>query len=581
MRIFAFEKVIVAALLLSLAAMPLWAAAAGEEQPAAAAAAPGEPQYGGTLTVVTFKAHDETVRWDATLGKYQTNTFQSPFAESLLAGDVDTHGPRGSNEYLFNSIEFVPLQFARGQLAESWEITSDPPGIIFHIRPGVMWTGNEHIGMQPREFVAADAVHHLDRFRTSTHAADYYYLENVYADGDHKFVVEFNQGYSFWPFDLGYGTFAHHVAPETFEAPGGIQDWRNQVGTGPYILTDYVDGSTVAFERNPNYWDTTTIDGKEYQLPFTDEFVLPLIADESTRLAALRTGRIDWDTNLSVVSEATLDRTSPELLKYRHPRSSIFQVGFNSVREPFNDINVRRAMHFGTDQHTVAENFFQEYDLHAHPLREDAAGLFVPFEELPESSRELYTYDPERAKQMLADAGYPDGFRTVINTADILDWPTLAAAVKDQWSRIGVEAEVIVHDGAAIWPMLNPADEAARYQGALVFGNGNTMIPFHLAKCAGEHSYAVTGLDDPEYSALFAAAMAEMDYDKMSAMGRELFTMCIASATIIPLGDGHDITYVWPWVKNYFGEIETGFVSVGPIGARIWLDQALKQEMGY
>ena len=49
------------------------------------------------------------------------------------------------------------------------------------------------------------------------------------------------------------------------------------------------------------------------------------------------------------------------------------------------------------------------------------------------------------------------------------------------------------------------------------------MIPFHLAKCAGEHSYAVTGYDSPEYSELFAAAMAEMDYDKMSAMGRELF----------------------------------------------------------
>ena len=182
---------------------------------------------------------------------------------------------------------------------------------------------------------------------------------------------------------------------------------------------------------------------------------------------------------------------------------------------------------------------------------------------------------------MLADAGYPDGFKTILNTADILGWPTLAAAVKDQWSKIGIEAEVIVHDGPAIWPMLNPADEADRYKGALVFGNGNTMIPYHLAKCAGEHPYAVTGLDDPEYSELFARAAAEMDYDKMAAMGRELFTMCIATATIMPLGDGHDITYVWPWVKNYFGELETGFVSVGPIGARIWLDQALKKEMGY
>ena len=94
MKVFAFEKVLVAALLLSLAAIPLWAAAAGEEQTAVAAAAPGEPQYGGTLTVVTFKTHDESVRWDATLGKYVTNTFQSPFSESLLVGDVDTHGPR-------------------------------------------------------------------------------------------------------------------------------------------------------------------------------------------------------------------------------------------------------------------------------------------------------------------------------------------------------------------------------------------------------------------------------------------------------------------------------------------------------
>ena len=62
----------------------------------------------------------------------------------------------------------------------------------------------------------------------------------------------------------------------------------------------------------------------------------------------------------------------------------------------------------------------------------------------------------------LADAGYPDGFKTILNTADILGWPTLAAAVKDQWSKIGVEAEVVVHEGAALWPMLNPADEADR-----------------------------------------------------------------------------------------------------------------------
>ena len=552
-----------------------------DDTPTAAAAATGEPQYGGTLTAAQFKVIRESVTWDAALDIYTANIFQSPYAESLLAGDIETYGPRGSDEYAFDSIEFFPLQYARGQLAERWEVTTDPPGIIFHIRPGIMWTGNEHIGMEPREFVATDALHHLERFWKGQYASTYYFIEDLSTNGKYEFVVEFNQGYSFWPFDLGYGTFAHHVAPEAFEARGGVAEWKNQVGTGPYILTDYVAGSTTKYERNPNYWDTTTIDGTEYQLPFTDKFVFPLIADESTKLAALRTGKLDWDMNVNVVSEGTLDRTNPDMMKYRHPRASIFQVGFNAQRPPFDDINVRRAMHIGTDQHAVAKAFYIEYDLHAHPMREDAAGIWVPLDELSESSQELYYYDPDKAKRMLADAGYPDGFKTTINTTDILSWPTLAAAVKDQWSRIGIEADIIVHDGAAIWPKLNPENPDDRYDGTLVFGNGNTMIPFHLAKGVGGHVYSATGYDDPKYNELFYQAMAEMDYDKMTAMSRELFEMIIETAIIMPLGDGHDITYAWPWVRNYFGEIDTGFVSIGPIAARIWIDQAMKREMGY
>ena len=70
--------------------------------------------------------------------------------------------------------------------------------------------------------------------------------------------------------------------------------WDSAVGTGPFILSKYVEGAYVMYDRNPDYWLTTTIDGKEYELPFIDTVIYPIIPDESTQIAALRTAQLDW-----------------------------------------------------------------------------------------------------------------------------------------------------------------------------------------------------------------------------------------------------------------------------------------------
>ena len=67
------------------------------------------------------------------------------------------------------------------------------------------------------------------------------------------------------------GASAVAIPPEVANAPnGGAANWQNAVGTGPFILSDFVDGSSVTYKRNPNYWGTTTINGQSYKLPFID-----------------------------------------------------------------------------------------------------------------------------------------------------------------------------------------------------------------------------------------------------------------------------------------------------------------------
>jgi peptide/nickel transport system substrate-binding protein len=107
-----------------------------------------------------------------------------------------------------------------------------------------------------------------------------------------------------------FGIF--HYPPETVAKYGDMKDWQNAVGTGPFMLTDYVSGSSITFARNPDYWMKDPLHPQN-QLPYVDGVKLLIIPDTSTALSALRTGKLDvmeavvWDDTVS------LKKTSPDL----------------------------------------------------------------------------------------------------------------------------------------------------------------------------------------------------------------------------------------------------------------------------
>jgi peptide/nickel transport system substrate-binding protein len=96
-------------------------------------------------------------------------------------------------------------------------------------------------------------------------------------------------------------------------ADAGATNWKNVNGTGPFMLSDFVQGSSNTYSKNPIYWDKEKIGGEEYKLPFLDKVVYRTIKDEATYLTALRTAKLDLLENIRWSAADDLKKTTPQL----------------------------------------------------------------------------------------------------------------------------------------------------------------------------------------------------------------------------------------------------------------------------
>ncbi|GAI97046.1 unnamed protein product, partial [marine sediment metagenome] len=268
--------------------------------------------------------------------------------------------------------------------------------IVFHLRPGVYFNADHVDFMESREVIADDAAYCLTRWMNSARCvARVPYVsepKTAYAEGRYKVVIEtdyFDYGWYFW---VASSMGAAVLPPEVVEA--GAADWKNQVATGPFIIGDVVKGSQVTYKRNPIYWDTTTIDGEEYPLPFVDKLVIPVIADEATLVSAVRTGKLDAGASVPVKYGDTLAKTCPELVLHSYT-PIVSDAVFFQCREGFllQDKNLRRALTIGTDRDAIVKGALDGIGLIHSWIDGPGSTLYTPIEEMPESVQELYQYD--------------------------------------------------------------------------------------------------------------------------------------------------------------------------------------------
>ncbi|MDE0227486.1 MAG: ABC transporter substrate-binding protein [Spirochaetaceae bacterium] len=573
-----FLVVAMLAAALALVALPL--GATGAEETAMEAAPDGMPTHGGKLTMYYWGGEANTA--DRTTGGWQTNQYTEAVVESLMDTDLERFGARGTGEYTVDVTRAVPEKFLGPVLATGWEVTAEQ--ITFTIREGVMFAadGKDHV-MESREMTADDVAFSLNRALDSrmgsARVENGGYIESVEATGPYTVTVNTNGFNALW-LRLGkWSSSTGIVAPEYVEA--GANSFDNLVATGPFIVDEYVVGSHARYLRNPNYWATTTIDGVVYDdIPFIDELVLPIIPDESTRIASLRTGGIDLNFVVSTSFEDTLERSAPELQKVKWVENWTPALALNQNNPILANKDVRRALMIGMDMETLVAGAWG-YGT-AYMFSDSSTDLSMPLDTLPPSTQELFDYDPEKAKQMLADAGYPDGFK--VDLVYNLQWTggtwgDMANIFASLWGEIGVELELRAMEPTAMMALFNSLEGYDIGVMTAPWNNPNTLgviDQYTVGHGGNRANYENQYLTDR-----YREALKTVDTAEREATLRELVNILLDDVVTIPIGNKGQNVMWWPWVQNYYGELACGVWCLGRHIAPIWIDQNMKESMGY
>ena len=545
-----------------------------------AAVGAGGPQYGGELRLVETS---EPISFDpADRASWVAHHMIWPVTNKLVEWDW-FKGPAGTNEWPFNG-QFVvyldPGLMSKG-VCESWEM-HDPQHVTLHLRKGVMWQDKPGI-MKARELNADDIVWWMNYMMASDISnwatmkerpekitkIDNYTVHVKLRVPAFRFLTE--------KLLIEYAI----IPPEVAEKKGDMSDWKDVTGTGAFKLTKYVEGSSLTYKRNDKYWDK---DPKGNRLPYVDTLKYLIIKDRSTQIAALRAGKVDVLHGVQKEDAESLEKTNPELERGEILRNYIMKILPDMKKPPFgptmdaNALKVRRAAALAIDQPGIAKKFYGGRAI-MHPSAVVGPGLPVDrlrVKNMPPERKELYEYHPEKAKKLLAEAGYPNGFNINIHLNPTGTYPDVAALLKAYWDAVGIKTTLKVHEPAAF----SALQHAFSMDGMMLagYGFGSAMTGPYTTEGEGKPNYANwNSLMDPQFD-VWADKLAGMsDMEARIDLLQTIVLRVIDNAFELTVPTPYLYSYWQPWIGGYHGEVESGFDLWEKLGLYIWVDKSKKK----
>jgi ABC-type transport system substrate-binding protein len=544
---------------------------------AAATTASNEPKYGGELRVVVAT---DLSRFDDCYPVGFSGVWSLALTnEECFEGDW-MRGPAGTGEvtWLLPAGFEAPERFWKEGLCESWEIDSVNNAMILHVQHGIYW--HNKAPTNGREMDADDIVFSLQRqwSTAGTFLSGSYPKPEVTAIDNWTVNVDFKTWSDLTNTIVQIGDVPYIWPRDAVTKFGDMRDWKNSIGTGPYIMTDYVKSTSYQFVRNQNYWDTDpTPAGKGNQLPYLDSVKILVITDNSTRLSAMRTQKADQIWPVKWEDAAALKKSNPEL-KYVSVNNTA--IGLLAMREdnpdfPWAKLAVRQAMTMAVDYQTISDTFYGgEGNAMVYQVAPtiEFKDIYISLKEMPEDVRYLFTYHPEEAAQMIKDAGYPNGFDMhVVCWSDQVD---LLAIYKDYFADVGVNLILDVKEYGTF--------------NSMVFGKGHTeaivgvnqnALPFNM-DAFRPSVFNASFVQDTKAVETWTSIWADYkDWNKRCQTYKEFLPYAFKQCYNIPFPGYAQYTFWQPWLKGYHGEFGTGNSDGGTFPKWVWLDQDLKYEM--
>ncbi len=321
-------------------------------------------------------------------------------------------------------------------LATSWENSEDGLTWTFKLRDDVKF----HDGT---DFNADAVVFNFNRWMdpdNAYHQGEFPYygyqfggykgdegqvVKDVVAIDD--YTVEFNLNFP-------QGPFLNNLAMASFgiASPAAIEKYgetfgEHPVGTGPFVFEEWIRNDKVVLNKNPDYYQ------KGY--PLLDQLIIKSIPDNSSRFIALQSGEIDLMDGINP-DDVTIANANDDLNVWLRPSNNVGYLAFNTEKEPFTDPKVRQALNMAVDKQALVDAFY-------NGLAEPAKNPIPPSLWGYNDDIVDYEYNLDAAKQLLADAGYPDGFETdlwymPVARPYIPDGKKMAEAMQADFAKIGV-----------------------------------------------------------------------------------------------------------------------------------------------
>jgi peptide/nickel transport system substrate-binding protein len=443
------------------------------------------------------------------------------------------------------------------RLAQSWEASPDATTYTFHLRPGVTFANLPPVKGRP--LTSADVKFSYEYYSRTGAAKgknlkpslfSYMFAGLVGIDTPDPQTVVVRFGSPFGPFLPYTSSNALPILPrEIFDQDGNFSS--RMAGTGAFQLNTNTSqhGSQWVFDKNAAYWDT----GR----PYPNEvrcFVLP---DAATQYAAFQTKQIDILQGVQDFNAvAGIKASDPDATLQQSNDPNLAICWLNVRKPPFSDVRLRQAFSAGIDRQEFAN--VMEGGKSGWPMPESTPDMWTEDE-----AKQILKHDPAHAKQLLSDAGYPNGLDAELMVLSASQERT-AELVQAQLKKVGINLSLQTPDQATADSRLHSGNFTASTAQAFIFADIDSHLygAFH----SGSGSNYI-GLNDPKLDQMIEAQRREPDPTKRQGLLKEASRYIALNADMITLFEQARYTFWHSYVKDYADH----WMQFDWDGTNIWL----------
>lgn len=414
-------------------------------------------------------------------------------------------------------------------LATKWEASEDGLTYTFTLREGVKFHDDT-------DFNAEAVVKNFERWANGSEDKFPYYasmfggfvgdeshvIESVTADGDYTVVFKLKRAQAPFLKNIAMSPFGI-ASPTAFDA-SGEKFGDNPVGTGPFKFVGWKRNDSITIEKFDDYW----AEG----LPKLDKVIFRSYPDNSARLNALLTGEIDLADGVNPADGKTVEGDS-NLQLIERPSMNVGYLGLTTTRPPFDNVKVRQAMNYAIDKQSIIDAFFEgRAEMAKNPMPPSISGYN---EDIPG-----YEYNPEKAKELLAEAGLADGFEMELWAMPVPrpympDGAKVAEVIQKNLEEVGIKAEIVSFEWATYLEKARNGEADAFMLGWT--GDNGDADNFIYVLLDGDNigSNNYTYYDNQDLHKILIQAQTEVDEDIRNELYKQAQEIIFEDAPWVPL----------------------------------------------